>query len=81
MLQIENPITTAFEHLQFIVQPFDKPAVAALNEKVEDFPPPALQCFEESIKAFQLAGHYTLLPGLDFDLGGCFGNRLFKDGR
>ena len=79
VLQVENSITTAFEYLQFIIETLHKTAIASLDEIIEDLLPPMLQCFEEHVKTFQLAGTHSLFPGLDFDFRNRFRNGLFKN--
>ena len=50
MLEVEQAITAPLEHLEFVVQPFNKAAIVSVNEIVEDFLPPAFQGVEERVK-------------------------------
>ena len=47
MVQVEQSIATPLEHLEFVVQAFDKAAIVPVDEVVEDFMPPAAQGIEE----------------------------------
>ena len=80
MLQIIDPVAAAFEHLEFVVESFDKSTVPAGDKEIEDFLPPAFQCFDKSVKALQLTGLYTFFPCLNAGLGSLLRNGLIKDG-
>lgn len=60
VLQIEDAITTAFQHLDFVVEALNKAAVSPIYEEV--LVKPAEQGFDETIKAFQSALAYCNLP-------------------
>jgi hypothetical protein len=79
MLQIEQSITTPLEHLDFVVQSFNKATVLPVDEVVDDFLPPASQGVEEMIKTAQPASGDPFDPGPDFGFGGCRGDVLVKN--
>ena len=81
MLQVEQSITTPFEHLQFVVKAFDKAAVFSINKVIQDFIPPMAQGIEEVVKTSQPTLGDAFDPGSDFSLGRFWGEGLFKDGR
>ena len=69
MLQIEQSIATPLEHLEFIVQAFDKAAIVSVDEIVDDFLPPATQGVDEIVEAAQLTSCDAFDPGPDFGFG------------
>jgi len=63
MLQVEQSVTTPLEHLEFVVQPFNKAAIVSVDEIVKDFLPPAAQSIEELVEAAQPASGDAFDPG------------------
>ena len=63
MLEVENAITTPFENLDLVVEPFDEATVLALDEVVGNFLPPSIQQFQKIIIAIQAAFSNLLDPG------------------
>jgi len=61
MLQVEQSIAAPLEHLEFVVQPFNKDAIVPVDEIVEDFLPPATQGVDELIEAVQLTSRGRLI--------------------
>ena len=80
MVQVEQSITPPFEHLEFVVQSFDKPAVFSVDEEVEDFIPPAVQGVEERIKTAQSTAVDVFDPSSDFGYSGNRREVLIKNG-
>ena len=53
MLPIENSITAPLQHLELVVQSFDKTTVSRVIEVIGDFLPPALQGFQKLVEDFK----------------------------
>src|SRR4030042_6660415 len=79
MLQVEQSITTPLEHLQSVVEAFDKAATFPVDEVIQDFVPPTTQGIDKVVKASQPTLGDPLDPGLDFDLRQPRGDQLIKD--
>ena len=79
MNQIENTITAPLQHLELVVQPFDKTAVGPFFEVIGDFFPPSLQGFQKRVEALQAALPDPLDPIPDLSLPHSFGQVLIKD--
>ena len=50
MLQVEQSVTTPLEHLESVVQPFNKAAIVLVDEIVENFLPPATRMLMKGSK-------------------------------
>ena len=79
MLQVEQSIAAPLEHLEFVVQPFNKDAIVPVDEIVEDFLPPATQGVDELIEAVHLTSRDPFDPGSDFGFGDGWGDVLVKN--
>jgi uncharacterized protein len=79
MLQVEQTIAAPFEHLEFVVQTFNKAAVVTVDEIVDDFLPPPAEGVDELIKAAQPTFGDAFDPGPDPGFGGGRGDVLVKN--
>ena len=79
MLQVENSIAASLQHFEFVVEPFDKPAICPANEVICDLLPPVSQCLQKIVKALQSAFLDSFDPGLNLDFSHLFGRMFFKD--
>jgi hypothetical protein len=73
MAQIEDAETTAFEHLDLVIQAFDKPAGQAENKEVGDFIEEVGKGLEKRLKAGEMLFSDEKLPQLEFVLSLGFG--------
>jgi hypothetical protein len=73
MSKVENAVTAAFEHFDFVVETFHKSAVLAFNKIIGDFFPSASQQFHKSIETLQATLLDLLHPPQDFGLRLFFG--------
>ena len=80
MLEVEQSIATPFQHLEFVIQAFNKAAIISVDEIVEDFLPPAAQSIEELVEAAQSTAGDAFDPGSDFGFGSGWGKALIKNG-
>ena len=59
---IAHPITPAFEHLEFVVQPFNKTAGLVVDEVVRNPIKPGVQQLQEAIEAGEATAHDAVPP-------------------
>jgi len=79
VLKIKNPIATTLEHLDLVVQSFNKAAVGSDVKEVGNLIPPIFKRSYKFIEASQLTCLDPLDPGPDFLFGLGFGDLLFKN--
>ena len=79
MVRVEQSIAAPLEHLEFVVQPFNKDAIVPVDEIIEDFLPPAPQGVDELIEAVQIPSRDPFGPGSDFGFGDGWGDVLVKN--
>lgn len=80
MLEVEQSIAASLEHLEFVIQAFNKAAIVSADEIVADFLPPAAQGVDELIKAVQPTFGNAFDPGPDSGLGSGLRSVLVKNG-
>jgi hypothetical protein len=81
MIPIQNTVTAPLQHLELVVQPFDKTTVSPVLEVIGDLLPPSLQGFQKLVKALQAALLDPLDPVTDLPFSHCFWQVLVKDSR
>ncbi len=81
VLAIEQTITAPFEHLEFIVEPFDKATIGTGNKEGGDLLSARLQGSQERVKAMQTALAHPLDPSPQTPLGPGLGQWAIKDSR
>ena len=63
MLDIEDAITSTLEHLDFVVESFDKATGVSMNKEIGDLFKPVFQGLDESIKTGQITSLNASDPG------------------
>ena len=80
MLDVENPITAALEHLDFVVETFNKATGIPSDEEIGDVFQPVQQGLDEKIKTGQATLLNSFDPSTYFSFSRGFCNIEFEDG-
>ena len=62
MSEIKNPVTSSFQHLDFMIKAFDKTAGLSVGEVVGDLLEPIIKGRQEAIETLQSAQPHFFLP-------------------
>jgi hypothetical protein len=80
VLDVENAIAAALEHLDLIVEAFNKTTGIPMDEEIRDLLEPFFQGFDEIVKAGQITLLDTFDPRTQFSFSSGFGDRKVKNG-
>lgn len=79
MLKIENAIATAFEHLELVIQAFDKARRLQVHKVVSDLIPVPMQSGAEGIEDGQARGLHLRFPLAQLAFSDVFGRRCVEN--
>lgn len=68
MRDVQSPIATTLDHLEFVLEAFYKPPRGPVNKVIRNVVEPMLSCGQKAIKATYLTRSYLLHPFLELML-------------